>query len=60
MTQHFSLEGGVRQGDPVSAYLFMLVLEILFLSIKKHPEIKGIEIFEHCFLYTMQTIQRFF
>ena len=28
------------------------MLEILFLFIKKHPEIKGIEIFEHCFLYT--------
>ena len=28
------------------------MLEILFLLIKKHPGIKGIEIFEHCFLYT--------
>ena len=28
------------------------MLEILFLFTKKHPEIKGIEIFEHCFLYT--------
>ena len=28
------------------------MLEILFLFIKKHPKIKGIEIFEHCFLYT--------
>ena len=41
---------GSCQGDPVSAYLFML--EILCPSIKKHPEIKGIEIFEHCLLYT--------
>ena len=51
-TQCFNLERGAPQGDPVSAYLFILVLEILFLFIKKHPEIKGIEIFEHCFLYT--------
>ena len=28
------------------------MLEILCPSIKKHPEIKGIEIFEHCLLYT--------
>ena len=54
-TQYFNLERGARQGDQVSAYLFILVLEILFLFIKKHPEIKGIEIFEHCFLYTAYT-----
>ena len=51
-TQYFNLERGVRQGDPVSAYLFILELETLFLFIKKHHEIKGIEIFEHCFPYT--------
>ena len=28
------------------------MLEILFLFIKKDPEIKGIETFQHCFLYT--------
>ena len=51
-TQYFNLERGARQGDQVSAYLFILVLEILFLFIKDHPEIKDIEIFEHYFLYT--------
>ena len=39
------------QGESISAYLFMLTLGILFLLIKEHPGIKGIEIFEHCFLY---------
>ena len=29
------------------------MLEIVFLFIKKHPEISGIEIFEHCFIYTV-------
>ena len=32
-TQYFNLERGARQADPVSAYLFILVLEILFLFI---------------------------
>ena len=50
-TQYFNLERGARQGDPISAYLFILTLEILFLLIKKDPEIKGIEIFENCFIY---------
>ena len=51
-TQCYNLERGARQGNPVLAYLFILVLEILFLFIKNHPEIKGIEVFEHCFFYT--------
>ena len=51
-TQYFNLQRGACQGDPMSAYFFILVLEILFLFIVKHTEIKGIEVFEHCFLYT--------
>ena len=52
-TQYFSLERGAHQGDPVLAYLFILMWEILFIFIKNYPEIKDIEIFEHCFLYNV-------
>ena len=51
-TQYFNLEGGTSQSGPISVYLFILTLEILFLLIKKHPGIKDMKIFEHCFLYT--------
>ena len=51
-TKYFKLEKGTRQGDPISAYLFILVLEILFLCIKENKNIKGLNIFNHIFLYT--------
>ena len=33
-------------------YVLILYLEILFILIKNDPNIKGIEIFEYCYLYT--------
>ena len=33
-TKYFELKKEVRQGDPISAYLSILVLEIVFLMIK--------------------------
>ena len=41
-TNYFKLEKGSRQGDPISAYLFILVLEILFLFIKESKKINGL------------------
>ena len=32
--------------------MFILCLEFLFILIKNNPNIKGIEIFEYCYLYT--------
>ena len=51
-TKYFRLERGARQENPISAYLFILALEILFILIKFNKDIDGINIFNHKHLYT--------
>ena len=51
-TKYFKLLRGTRQGDPISAYLFILVLEIVFAVIKQNPKINGLEFFQNKILYT--------
>ena len=51
-TSYFKLEKGARQGDPSSAYLFIIALEISFAMIKSNPNIKGLNIFNSNYLYT--------
>ena len=46
--RYFPLKRGTWQGDPISGYLFILVLEIAFIFIK---ESEGLTIFNNQFLY---------
>ena len=46
-TKYFKLESCTRQGDPISAYSFILVLEIFFIFVKNNPKVKSL-----IFLYT--------
>ena len=51
-TIYFKLERGTRQGGPISAYLFILVLETAFLFIMQNENNNGLNIFGNTFLYT--------
>ena len=45
-TDYFELSRGVRQGCPVSPYLFIIGAEILAAKIRQENNIEGIKIFE--------------
>ena len=40
-TKYFKLDKGARQGDPISAYLFILVLDIAF-TLKKMKTLRAL------------------
>ena len=51
-TQYFQLERGACQGDPISACIFILALDVLSFLVRNNKDIKGLNIFDHVFLYT--------
>ena len=46
-THYFNLQRDTRQGNPISVYLFILVLEIFFILTKSNKNNHGITIFKH-------------
>ena len=52
LKNYIKLNKGARQEDLVSAYLFILALEILFLLIKENPCLNGLKIFHYCYQYS--------
>ena len=41
VTNYFKVSRGVRQGCPLSPFLFVLVVEILALKLRHDPDCKG-------------------
>ena len=59
-THYFKIKKGTRQGDPISAYLFILILEAVFCVTKSNKNIKGLNIFNDEFLYSAYADDTFF
>ena len=49
---YIKLEQGARPGDPISAYSFIIALEIIFAMIKSNPNVRDLRIFNHNYLHT--------
>ena len=57
-TQHFTLTKGARQGDPISAYLFIIALEVLFTLIKSKDNINGVDLYDYYFYLLLMKMTR--
>ena len=59
-TKFFSLDRGARQGDSISAFLFIIALEVSFFLIKSNNNFKGLYIYGFNFLYSAYADDRSF
>ena len=51
-TPYFKLERRTRQGDPISAYLFIENLGVVFSLFKANLDTEALQFFSHTFLYS--------
>ena len=54
-TQFFKISRGIRQGCPISALLFILVVEIMSIKLKESKDINGIIVNDKEILITTKT-----
>ena len=59
-TKSFELQKSASQGYPISAYLFTLGLEIVFILINVNKRVKAIDVLEHTYLYSAWADDTFF
>ena len=50
--QYFQLNRGAHQGDSISLYILILVIEVLFTLIKNNELIQELDILSYRFLYS--------
>ena len=51
-TKYFPLDRGARQGDPIAAYFFIIVLEIFFIMLRSNRNIKRLRVLDFEYLLT--------
>ena len=59
-TQYFQVKRGAHKSDPVSGYVFVLALAVLFFLVRNNKDIKGLNIFDHLFLYMLMPMVQLF
>ena len=49
---YFKLKREARQEDSISVCIFIIALEVVFSLINTNPDIEGLQLFSHTFLYS--------